>query len=153
MSSGKKISLIVVVFLIALVIFFAPKLFSRFLDKSPRAIIDGKEIRLEIVKTTEQMQRGLSFRDSLDASSGMLFVYDKYVVPSFWMKDMRFSIDIIWIRDNSVIGIEENLPVITSGTLPLYKPSELVNYVLEVNAGLIKQNGISPGDKVSFKNL
>ena len=67
------------------------------------------------------------------------------------MKGMEFPLDMIWIRDGRVIGYEENVPVVTSGTLPTYAPKELINMVLEVNAGFVGQNSIKVGDE--FKIL
>ena len=163
MSKTKKLSLILGVLIVLVVVavlalFYVTRsgvrpIFTQAQNVSATVTIGGQKINLEIVTTTQDMARGLSNRDSLPADSGMLFVYSNYVSPGFWMKDMRFPIDIIWIRDAVIIGAQENAPVIATGTLPLYYPSQLVNDVLEVNAGFVKANNIKAGDRVEFKNL
>ena len=113
--------------------------------------INNQTIEVELAVNPEDQARGLGGRDSLLENSGMLFVYGDYVKPAFWMKEMRFPIDIIWIKDRTVVGLEQNVqPVATGRDLPLYRPGGLVNYVLEVNAGYVEKYGISVGDKVEF---
>jgi len=112
-------------------------------------------VRAEVAKTPEQKELGLSFRNSLNKNSGMLFIFNPYQKPFFWMKDMNFPLDIIWIKDDKIIDISRNLPTPKPGTqinqLTKYSPSDLVNYVLEVNAGFTDQNKIKTGDTVSIK--
>ena len=71
--------------------------------------IADKNILVEVVDTDNARKLGLSYRPSLENNRGMLFDFtnttDKR--PSFWMKDMRFSIDIIWINNGTVVGIEK----------------------------------------------
>ena len=78
----------------------------------------------------------------------MLFVYDEPDIPSFWMKDMKFSIDIIWIDENNkVVGIEKN---INPETYPqTFAPSRQILNVLEVNAGWSDAHSIEIGDKIT----
>ena len=99
-------------------------------------------ISAEVAKTEQEIARGLSGREALPKGSGMLFVFDEPGKYGFWMKNMKFSLDIVWIRDNAVIGISEGLE--PEGELPVhtYRPSEPVNYVLEVPAGFVEKNGI-----------
>ncbi|MCC6290679.1 DUF192 domain-containing protein [Candidatus Nomurabacteria bacterium] len=95
-------------------------------------ILDGKKIDLELAQTPEEMTRGLSGREGLPEDSGMLFVYPEDTVPAFWMKDMRFPIDIIWLDKNwMVVGIEKNL---LPSTYPqTFSPPKPIRYVLEKN--------------------
>jgi len=97
------------------------------------------------------MARGLGGRRNLPENRGLLFAYDGYYVPKFWMKDMRFSIDIIWIKDKMVVGFEKNTPVSNQNPLPTYQPKDFVNYVLEVNAGFVDKNQIKIGDRVEIR--
>lgn len=117
-------------------------------------IIDNVEIEVEIVQTEAQKSQGLSERTSLPQKNGMLFVYDKSEIYTFWMKDMKFSIDIIWIRDGRVVDITSNVPVpgqdIGLSDLPRYTPKEPVNFVLEVNAGFAKAHDMNVGDTVNI---
>jgi hypothetical protein len=116
------------------------------------------EINVEVANTQTERAKGLSERNSLDENSGMLFDFgEKNVSPGFWMKGMRFPLDIIWIKDNSVLKIDKNVPAPASATadseLPLYRPSEPIDYVLEVNAGFSDKKGIKPGDQLTITDL
>ncbi|MFA5991561.1 MAG: DUF192 domain-containing protein [Candidatus Doudnabacteria bacterium] len=120
----------------------------------------GKEILLvEIVSDEKKMQTGLSNREKLDDNNGMLFDFgNKKVVPNFWMKDMLFDIDIIWIADKKIIGITPNVPApienlkLKIENLPVYSPPAQVDQVLEVNAGWSEKNKIKVGDEVQLVN-
>ncbi|MEK7510163.1 MAG: DUF192 domain-containing protein [Patescibacteria group bacterium] len=124
---------------------FSPWLLSR--AKQPVAVINGHELGLQVVRTPEEQSVGLSGRESLAENAGMLFVYKKPFIPGFWMPDMRFSIDIIWIDKNrKIVGIEDN---VAPQTYPdIFQPSLPVLYVLEVNANWAKNHNISIGDEV-----
>lgn len=111
--------------------------------------IGSSTVQAEIVKTAEEQSRGLSFREGLADGKGMLFPFPRPVRPGFWMKGMRFSIDIIWIRDDRVVGISADLPVPQVGqSLPGYYPDGLVTAALEVPAGWCTRNNIAHGDAV-----
>lgn len=115
----------------------------------PKAVINGVEIELEVVRTPAKQARGLSGRQSLKANTGMLFVYETPSIPGFWMKEMNFPIDIIWIDQNKkVVDITENL---APETYPqVFYPRSPMQYVLEVNANWSKTRNISVGDEVVF---
>jgi hypothetical protein len=119
------------------------------------ATIENKAITLEISDSDEARGRGLSGRTSLGENSGMLFVFsEKDFIPTFWMKDMLIPIDIIWINDNKIVGIEENVqppaPDTPDNKLVIYKPRQAVDLVLEVNANFTKENEIKEGSEISF---
>lgn len=113
--------------------------------------INDLDVEAEIARTSKQQIKGLSGRDSLKDGQGMLFVYDDYAVRKFWMKDMKFPIDIIWIKDDRIIGIEENAAVPTSAEIPTFTSPAPVNYVLEVSAGFARKHGLKAGDKIIVK--
>lgn len=98
--------------------------------------------------------KGLSGRDSLAENSGMLFVFDSVGYPAIWMKEMKFALDIIWIRNGKVVDIEENVPVPSSSVremeLPTYTPDVPARLVFEVNAGFSKKFNIHIGDPVTI---
>ena len=112
--------------------------------------INNHEVNVELAVTSEKQIKGLSQSDILPENSGMLFIYQRYEVQNFWMKDMKFPIDIIWIKDDRIIDLTKNIPVPTSTNLLIYKPKFPVNYVLEVNAGWTDKNNIQVGDQVTF---
>ncbi len=113
-------------------------------------------VNIEVASTPDARSRGLSGRDSLDPNSGMLFTFDKSDKYSFWMKDMKFSLDFIWINSDMVVDLLANVPAPapnqTSDSLPIYQPVTLVDKVLEVNAGFITSHGIKVGDKIQLIN-
>lgn len=117
--------------------------------------INDTTISIEIARTAEQHNLGLSYRESLDENTGMLFVYDTLVLPSFWMYGMNFPLDIIWIRDDEIIGIEANVLAPEDPTNPqeMYRPERAVTATLEVNAGWTETHGVEVGDKVEVKTL
>lgn len=117
--------------------------------------IGDKIINAELANTDALRQRGLSYRENLEENSGVLFIFDTPQIPFFWMKDMNFPLDIIWINENTIVGIDKNVPFPDKNTplnqLPKYSPKEKVNYVLEVNAGFTDNNGIEVGDSVNIQ--
>ena len=111
--------------------------------------IAGKNIKAEIVDSDEERNKGLGGRKSIGKDEGMLFIFPTPANYSFWMKDMRFPIDIIWIDENKKISaISENVSPDTYPTS--FSSSEPVKYVLEVNAGWVDRNGLKMGEKVEF---
>ncbi len=159
MRENKKInkSLFVIAFLFfILVIFFILSLFfSVVSNKSELAhgqvLINDKIIWVEIAKTAEERAKGLKGRLSLADDAGMLFVFEEKKFHKFWMEGVRIPIDIIWIEDNQIVDITENVPVPKIKDLPTYRPSTEVNYVLEVKDGYVQGNNIKIGDKVEIR--
>jgi uncharacterized membrane protein (UPF0127 family) len=115
-------------------------------------------IKVEVARNDDQRKKGLSGRATLDAESGMIFVFEKTdVTPVFWMKDTMIPLDIVWINDGKVAKIDANVPVPKEGAsdneLPRYSSSVPVDYVLEVNAGYTGARGISVGDSVDLSQI
>ncbi len=114
--------------------------------------IKGIRYAVEVAATPEEKELGLGGRDSLKPLQGMIFPYDHSERFSYWMKGMKFPIDIVWIRDYRIVDISKNVPVSTDGTLPVYASREPVNLVLEIAAGESDRNGFQIGDIVTIKN-
>ncbi len=110
----------------------------------------GKEIFVNIADTPTLHQKGLSNIDALNENEGMLFVFSEPQTPSFWMKDMLFNIDIIWLSGQwEVVDIHKGL---TPESYPkTVSPSQEVLYVLEVPAGFVEKNAIENGQLLLFK--
>ena len=119
------------------------------------AEINGKKVELIIAKTDEDRITGLSGKESLPENQGMLFIFEEKDKYPFWMKEMKFSIDIIYINDDTVVHIVKNAapPEKLSMIPERYAPPEPVNYVLELNAGKAEKLNIEKGTKVSFSGL
>jgi uncharacterized membrane protein (UPF0127 family) len=124
---------------------------GKYTQDKGKVIIGETKIKVEIADTLEEIRNGLSNRESLDDDRGMLFVFAEPGEPAFWMKDMKFPIDIIWIQNDRVVDIAPNLPVVAGEFLSTYTPREPANYVLEVNAGFAAEHRIEVGDKVDIR--
>lgn len=107
-------------------------------------------IKVEVASSPHKKQQGLSGRVYLGKDEGMLFVFSKPVQRTFWMKDMQFPLDFVWIKDGRVIEVGKNIPVFTDGMITTIKPSEPAQMVLELNASTIERLKIQEGDRVSF---
>ncbi len=105
---------------------------------------------VEIASKPADKIKGLSGRLSLAHNQGMLFVYDQPGFYSFWMKGMLFPLDFIFIKDNEVVEIVENVPYPKEEkeTPVILNSSQAFDMVLEVNAGFVKENKIKTGDQI-----
>ncbi len=130
-----------------------PKGFNLFV-KTPTAKINNQTFKIEVAKTNETRQVGLSGKDSIPQDFGMLFPFETQNYYSFWMKNMKFPIDIIFIRGNKIVTIFQSVkpPEKEVMSLPLYQPTEPSDAVLEINAGLSEKYGFKPGDTVKIEN-
>ncbi len=140
-------------FLVPVIVVFSllPPFFQEKTKNSAIVTIDKTiEIKAEVADSFTKRAKGLSGRDMLGENDGMLFVFPSYHFYSFWMKEMKFPIDMLWIRDNRIVDISKNVPspANESDDLPHYSPREVVNYVLEVNAGFADVHGISVGSDI-----
>ena len=109
---------------------------------------------VELADDDNERAKGLSDRDSLSVDQGLLFLFPAHDRYAFWMKDMRFPIDIIWLDEDLIVDISESVPVpVTATYLPRYQPKLPVNKVLELNSGEIKKYGLTVGQKVTFTNV
>lgn len=111
--------------------------------------INGTEISVEVVKSPRDIEKGLGGRSKLSDKEGMLFIMPSYDRHTFWMKDMKFPIDIIWIDKEVIVDISKNIPVEKRIPLSIYQPQKPVNFVLELNSGFSDKYRIRVGDKVS----
>jgi len=121
--------------------------------KTANFLIGEKKLEVEIADSASARATGLSYRKSLDDDKGVYFIFDSLGSHSFWMKDMNFPIDIIWIKDDKIVGVAENVPHQPGAQLwqlKSYAPPEPVNRVLEVNAGWFSKNGIKIGDRAEL---
>ena len=113
------------------------------------------EFLVELAADPEKRIKGLSGRPFLEAGTGMLFVFEKAERFRFWMKEMQFSLDIVWIGPScKVVDVSENVPFPDPSTpledLPRYSPESRAKYVLELNGGEAADLGLGIGDQVEF---
>ncbi len=116
--------------------------------------VNNKTFSVFIAKSDTEKQIGLSGRDKISENEGMIFVFDKSDYYSFWMKEMKFPIDIIYMVNNKVITVVKNAnPPDDSKNLKIYQPKEKSDMVLELNAGLAEKYNIKEGTNVKVENL
>lgn len=103
---------------------------------------------VERADTNEKRVKGLSNRESLPTQNAMVFVFDTPDNQCFWMKGMKFAIDMIWLNENKeIIKIESN---VTPETYPKSFCAENTKYVIEINTGLANNLGLRLGDKIDL---
>lgn len=119
------------------------------LARNARATINSQTINLLVADEPHEITAGLGNRESLERDSGMLFIMPEPIIPNFWMKDMKFPIDFIWIDEEmKIVAITPSIGV---DSYPItFAPPSPVKYVLEVNAGLSAHYGWLPGDSVEL---
>ena len=115
--------------------------------------VGGVNLITSLSTTPDAQSKGLAIRDSLNENEGMLFIFETPQKYSFWMKDMKFPIDIIWInQDGKIVHIEKNLPpCVFLLPCPSYAPKDDSLYVLEVVSNFTNKFDINVGDSVDSK--
>ena len=126
------------------------------LPERTRVTIRGHSIEAEVARSASEQTRGLSGRPGLAPNAGMVFPYTAAGRLGFWMKEMRFDLDLVWIRDGRIVDISHFVPAPRTGAsmlddLPTFRPGEPADTVLEVVAGTAKVRGWEPGDSVRFE--
>lgn len=105
-------------------------------------------VPVEIAKTREEKTKGLMFREKLEG--GMLFVFNTTKPLSFWMKNTKIPLDIIFISENlKIVDFKKNFQPCSKDNCEIYK-SYPAMYALEVNAGFIEENNITFNDPVQL---
>lgn len=129
--------------------FFASRS-SGLLGTKAEATIGEEKFSLNVADTPEKRQKGLSNTRSLGDKNGMLFVFDEPTIPAFWMKEMNFPIDIIFLNNERVITVFPNVqaPKEENDPLPTYQPISPSNRVIEVKAGTVERLKIVPGNEI-----
>lgn len=118
-------------------------------DYKSRVVLGGKTFNVDVADNDYTMQKGLSGRKLIADNEGMIFIFGKLDKHGFWMKEMKFPIDIIWMDKNFVINhIESNVEPSTYPTI--FYPENNALYVLEVRAGQSSILGVKLGDKAQF---
>ncbi|MBM4382699.1 MAG: DUF192 domain-containing protein [Deltaproteobacteria bacterium] len=123
-------------------------------EKRPEVVLDERiRVAVDVVETPALRERGLSGRADLGEHEGMLFLFPTQKIQSFWMKEMNFAIDILWVRDGQIVGMSENLPPPPRMlmVLPRYASPVPCDIVLEVRAGQAKRWGLAIGDSVRIE--
>ena len=145
MSRNKKI---LILFLIFVCVFVIGRVFYSKTEKG-ELVVGGKTFSVEIADNAITLERGLSLHPPIRDDEGMFFIFPKPYNYGFWMKEMLFPLDIVWIDpDFRIIYIEHSLA--TSTYPQSFFPNGQALYVLEVNAGQMDALGVKIGDTVNF---
>jgi len=125
---------------------------SSFFSRSAHATIKGHTFTLLQAKSEKDKQIGLSGRKSIQDNQGMIFLFDKADYYGFWMKNMQFPIDIVFLRDKKIVSVFSNVPNPKSPTdqLPIYTPAQPSDTVIELKAGVTTKDNFQTGDTVSI---
>ncbi len=101
-------------------------------------------LKVEIAGTAKEREQGLSGRKGLKVGEGMLFVFEQSGIHGFWMKDMNFDLDLVWIDEaKRVVGISKG---VTKESYPqIFYPPKEIKYVLEIPSGFSDTTGVKVG--------
>ena len=153
---------ILIIFIFFLVGFFLISQTNRIVRPANIKMVNlaGQNIIVDVATEEDQHERGLSGRASLKENEGMLFVFAQPGKYPFWMKDMNFPIDIIWIaEDMKIIYIKKDVrpELYPESYGPANIPTQIgiptevgTKYVLEVVTGFSDKNNLKVGDRVEF---
>jgi uncharacterized protein len=143
------ITIIIVVALLAIVAAINSSI------SQPKAVIKNHSFDLLLAKTEKEKEIGLSNNKSLPLNQGMLFKFNSASYYSFWMKNMKFPIDIIFMKNNKIVTIYSKVkpPAQSNNQLAIYQPEEPADAVLEINAGLSDKYGFKKDITVNYENL
>lgn len=114
--------------------------------------LHGHTYRITVLRTEDELQRGLSGTANLPADRAMVFVFPREDKWSIWMKDMNYAIDIVWLDSaKKVVYLEKNVQPSTynkkePAKSKLFKPDKVARYVIELASGTIERTGIAIGD-------
>jgi uncharacterized membrane protein (UPF0127 family) len=111
--------------------------------------INGHKVEVEVVRSQEKQALGLMYRTEMAENHGMLFIYKQSAPLSFWMKNTRIPLDILYFDQHlKLINISANTPPCKTPRCPGYPSHAPAQYVLEINAGLARQWQIEPGEQL-----
>jgi len=111
-------------------------------------------VAVEVVSKQNDLERGLMYRASLGQDKGMLFVFSSDDKQSFWMKNMHFNLDILWISaDDRIVFISRDTPACQADPCPVYTSDKEARFVLELNSGYTATHHWQVGDKLDLKGV
>jgi hypothetical protein len=118
----------------------------------PSVELGGRTFSVEIADTQAKHQLGLMFRDSMPADHGMIFIFADEAPRSFWMKNTRIPLDIMYFdKDLKLVSLSADTPPCKVSSCPAYPSIAPAKYVLELNAGIAASLGVGLGDKLKLE--
>ena len=117
----------------------------------PSVALKGETFTVDLALTREDQARGLMFVEEMPADHGMLFIFPNESRRSFWMKNTRIPLDIMYFDgDLALVSVSENARPCVADPCPAYPSAGPAQYVLELNAGMAKQLGLERGDPLEL---
>lgn len=140
----------VILFVIVVIIIAIAAVF--FYKKTATVCFENNCFTIEIADNSATRESGLMYRENLKENKGMLFIFPKEDIYSFWMKNTLIPLDIIWINQNKeIVFISKNNQPCENNLCPLINPNIQAKYVLEINSGLSEKIGLKLGDEAKIK--
>ena len=112
---------------------------------------DGFSATAELAASDDERAQGLMYREEIKEDQAMLFIFEEEDIHSFWMKNMRFAIDILWLdSQRRIVHIENRVPPCSKDPCPSYVPAAAAAFVLELQAGFVEKHGLRLYDRIEF---
>jgi uncharacterized membrane protein (UPF0127 family) len=112
---------------------------------------DGTAATAELAVSDAERQLGLMFRPQINDDQAMLFIFEEEGTHAFWMKNMRFPIDILWLdKDRRIVHIEAQVPPCVQDPCPSYPPDHPARFVLEIRSGGAAARKLKLYDRLEF---
>jgi len=146
----KPKSSVMIVLLLAVSLFLLLFTCNTAVSKTQKTVISNKTLMLEIADTDDSRAKGLMFRNDLPENKGMLFVFPYKRATNFWMKNMRFNLDMIFLDKNKIVKILKDIPYCRSEPCSIYSSDYSVDSVIEVKSGFCDKNGVTIGTKITY---
>lgn len=126
---------------------------GQMLPITAQAEMNGETIQLEVAETQQQQAMGFMFRSEIPTDRGMLFSFEPPRRVSFWMKNVRVPLDMVFLRDGKVVAIAADVPPCTADPCSTYGPPEMVDSVIELRGGRAAELGLQAGDEIAVEFL
>lgn len=117
-------------------------------DYAHRIQIEGSKLQVDLAMDDAARMRGLMFRDSMPARSGMLFVFETSQPLAFWMRNTRIPLDIIYFGSDGKLVSVQHAPPCRTAECPTFPSEGEAQYVVELNRGEAAELGLQPGDQL-----
>ncbi len=119
-------------------------------EREATVVLGGQRIVIELAKTDQERKQGLSGRLSLEPNQGMLFLFPQKGRYSFWMKEMKFNLDFVFLDGEKIVDLVQNIPFPQKDqSTQFWRSEKEFDKVLEMNAGMIQQLGVKIGDEAT----
>ncbi|MEJ2534050.1 MAG: DUF192 domain-containing protein [Gammaproteobacteria bacterium] len=134
---------------VLLIVALLPALLAGCAAAEPAVELRGQVFKVELALTRGEQARGLMFREELPPDRGMLFIFQREDWRSFWMKNTRIPLDILYFDDGlTLVSVAENARPCVADPCPSYPSEAPARYVLELNAGMVRSLGVEKGDRL-----